>query len=53
MGLRRQGDDQVERARIDIVERLGVMAVDVDAELVERGGGEAVDLLARTPTESM
>ena len=51
MRLGRQRHDQVEGARIDIVERLGVMAMDVDADLVERGGDEAVDarLPARRP----
>jgi hypothetical protein len=38
---------------VDVVEGLGMVAVDVDADLVERGDGKTVDARsARTPTES-
>ena len=35
MRFRRQRDDQLERRGIDVVEGLGVVEVDIDADLVE------------------
>ena len=52
MRLRREADDQIERAVLDAGERLRHMPRHIDADLVHHRGGERVGSPARTPAES-